>query len=432
MRPLLATLAALAVSAFSLHAVDLENHPGSASMPPKPIEMPAPQAKDFKPVALGAFVDETGKVTSVAFLNGKPAPDDLPAAQCLKQWRFEPVVWEGKPIPFRVQVNFVNMMGHVSGNLAPLPNLPGETHTEDEFGLVKPVALIDPEVQIPLVEQACRGAVEAYIEYVIGPEGIPTELNIKAASSPTALNAALNVLAGQQFKPATIYGQPVRVRYKQATSTVSTAASPEPLQGLTEANDPIYPYERLIADEDGSATVAFTLNPDGSVKSATIKEASHPDFGAALKASVETWLFSPQAAAAKAEREYTHEYSTAALPGGIERLTKLLRKGEKVSSSAAGLSSKPTRTGSGALIIPTEVREAGQGATVTIEFIIDRCGLAQLPRIVEASHPAAGWAAVTWVGSMRFKPMTRNGVPVDLKVAFPISFPKPKPAAPTS
>ena len=66
-----------------------------------------------------------------------------------------------------------------------------------------------------------------------------------------------------------------------------------------------------------------------------------------------------------------------------------------------------------------------QTGTAKIEFVVDRSGLAQLPRILEASDPAFGWAAATWVGAMRFNQLTRAGQPTDLRVVVPIKFTPP-------
>jgi hypothetical protein len=163
----------------------------------------------------------------------------------------------------------------------------------------------------------------------------------------------------------------------------------------------------------------------GNVSRAEVVEASHPDFGWSLKAAIESWSFSPAAAAELAERTYEHEFSPSNLPGGIIRLLAILRPGGTISSSRAQLSGSPQRVYSPGLSYPPEMLGKNQPGTAKIELIVDRSGLAQLPRILEASDPAFGWAAATWVGAMRFKQLTRDGQPTDLRVVVPIKFTPP-------
>ena len=408
---------------------DLSMIPGSSGMPPKPLESPLPpNSKNFRPVRLGAWVDETGHVTRVENLSDKKDTTN-PAIDSLKKWRFEPVLWEGKAIPFRADVSFAPG-GVITMN--PLPNFPCENHVEGEFGLVMPSLAVDPEIQIPLEQQVSRRACEAAYRFVVGTDGIANEIEILGASSSSDLSAALNALSGQVYRPGTIDGKPVRVAYKQVISVNSTTPAPEPLLGLTQGSGPLFPYEQLLAAQSGSAKVKFQLNADGTVQKVEVLEASHENFGLSLKACVCSWLFNSEDAIRQPERVYTHEFSCEALPGGTDRLAKLLRKGEVMSSSPAGLNAKPTRVASDGLCFPQEMLSEPGNGSAKIEFIIDRCGLVQVPRILEASHPAFAWAAANWVGSMRFKPLQRAGLPTELRVIVPISFKHPSPPASTT
>ena len=431
--------ATLFLASLRCFGLDLSMTPGSASMPPKPLEAPLPPGgRNFKPIRLGAWVDETGRVIRVEGIHDASSTepqtskvdDSNPSVKALLKWRFEPVLWEGKPIPFRADVLFAIIQGGVGYSMNPLPNFPVENHAEGEFGLVMPSLTVDPEIQIPLEEICSRGTLDSAFRFVIGTDGIPCELEILGASSSAALDAALNALSGQLYKPGTIDGKPVRVAYKQIVRVSSTSPIPAGLTGLREAGDPIFPYDQLIAGESGSAKVKFHLTPDGSVQNVEVLESSHENFGLSLKACVASWIFKADDAREQPEREYTHEFSVDTLPGGVDRLSKLLRKGGTISSSSANLSGKPTRVASGGLCFPPEMLEQPGDGSAKIEFIIDRCGLAQLPRIVEASHPAFGWAAANWVGSMRFKPLLRSGEPTDLRIVVPISFKHPKPSTP--
>lgn len=423
-KPFLSALLALCLSSLPLLAdtPDLTLYPGSMYLAPKPLESPVPDVAGFSPERLGAFVDASGCVLRVLRRDGTEPSPDSKAAACLKQWKFEPVLWEGQPIPFRVEVQFVRQGSYVVYELAPLPNLPCEVHSEDEFGLVKPSLLVDPEPVIPLVELGNRKEVASLIEFVVDEKGIPVNIVPKAASSTRALLSALNVLSGQKYRPATIDGVPVKVAYKQVSQFSSFDRPPEALMGLVDANDPIYPRGLLLAGTEGKATVTYTLDSEGNVSSVQVDEATHPEFGDALAACVESWLYSPEAAAAQPRRSYTHEFIEDTYSGGSVRLARAQRRGEQVSTSGAGLDAKPARIGAGALVIPAELRESGEKGEAMVEFVIDRCGLVQLPAALSASSPRVGAAAVNWVGSMRFKPLTRNGQPTELRLRVPVGF----------
>ena len=69
-------------------------------------------------------------------------------------------------------------------------------------------------------------------------------------------------------------------------------------------------------------------------------------------------------------------------------------------------------------------RMGGVAGSAEIEFIIDRTGRVQLPRIVSASAPAFGWAAVTAAAQWEFAPPRKDGQLVDARMRVPVDFPE--------
>ena len=57
-----------------------------------------------------------------------------------------------------------------------------------------------------------------------------------------------------------------------------------------------------------------------------------------------------------------------------------------------------------------------------IEVLIDEEGKVRLPRIVEATDPAFGYAAVQAVTEWRFEPPTAAGKPAIVRVLVPFDF----------
>jgi hypothetical protein len=141
---------------------------------------------------------------------------------------------------------------------------------------------------------------------------------------------------------------------------------------------------------------------------------------------VESWVFSPEAAAQQKEREYRHEFIPLQATHSEQRFAQMARDGVKISAAAAGLDQKPALQWHPVLTYPlSQFAENVEGAA-KIELIIDRASLARFPRVLEASLPEFGWAAATFANSLRFAPLTRNGQPTELRVIFPVKFAPPK------
>ena len=404
--------------------------PGSATLPPKTIEapLPAPVAAAKKAVGakLGVWIKPDGTVDSIDVISAS-SEWRTAVVEAVKHWRFEPVMWEGQPVAARTEVEIVQTgPKNVRSTMSPLPNLPGEVHTEDEFGLTKPLIEVDPELILPLIVRATGQRIEAALSYVIQEDGTTDKIEILGASSEGAVRSGLDLIAERKYQPAKVREKTVAVQYRQVLGFQSLDPRAAALSGAVDIVDPVYPYERLLAQEEGSATVRFTLAATGMVKSAELVEASHPDFGAALIASVESWAFSSAAADEQSVREYHHDFLLANLPYSTRRLIAGVREAKKISSSAVGLDARPKVLARPALAYPTALYTQQISGTAKVEFVIDRVGLAQVPRVVDASRPEFGWSAVTLVNGMRFEPLTRGGRPTGLRVIMPITFEPPK------
>jgi TonB family protein len=65
---------------------------------------------------------------------------------------------------------------------------------------------------------------------------------------------------------------------------------------------------------------------------------------------------------------------------------------------------------------------------VIVEFLIDHNGDVQLPRVVSATNPAFGYAAMQGASAWKFAPPTSHGKRVNVRAKVPIDFTTPKPA----
>lgn len=401
--------------------------PGSATTPPKTLHSPnpaAPAAGGNGGVLLLVWINADGAVDEAELVRG----DDqwFPIVEAtVRQWKFEPVIADGKAVPARVEVAISHQGKTIAVSMSPLPNLPGELHVEGELGLVAPVLVHDPAVILPLEGRIVRATPRAVIRYVVEDDGSTGRFDVAEAPSEQATRAALDLVSVQQFRPATVRGQPVAVEYTQSVAFSGDAEKIPGLEGIAVVHDPVFPYEQLMADANGRAKVQFKLSPTGNVVEVSIVEATHPDFGAALAAAVETWAFVPEAAAAQPEREFEYEFDREHVPYGARRLAEFVRSGGQISNRANGLDERPKVLARPALAYPRALLASRTAGTAKIEFVIDRSGLAQLPRVLAASAPEFGWAAATCVNGMRFAPMRRGGKPTELRVVLPLSFTPP-------
>ncbi len=424
LRPVRLGLLAAACSGCALLGADI---PGSGAMPPRSLKTPNPPAPAdgrMAGVQLLVWLRADGTVDDVERVRGDE--EWFPAvAATVRQWTFEPVLAAGQPIPARVEVEVGVQHGRVSISFSPLPNLPGELHSKDELGVSPPVLTEDPEVIVPLEGRIRMSMPKAIIRYVVEEDGSTGRFLVAEAPSEATVRAALDLVAAQRFRPGTIRGNPVPVEYITAVAFRGTVEQIPGLEGAATVADPVYPYERLLAKDEGSAKVRFRLGADGRVEETAVAAATHPDFGAALAVAVETWQFSPEAAVAKPEREVEYEFVPGRVPYGARRLADLIRSGGEISNKAAGLDAKLQVLARPALAYPRALFATRTPGRAKVEFIVDRSGLAQLPRVLEASAPEFGWAAANWASGMRFAPMTRGGKAAELRVVLPVQFTPP-------
>jgi len=71
---------------------------------------------------------------------------------------------------------------------------------------------------------------------------------------------------------------------------------------------------------------------------------------------------------------------------------------------------------------PAEMRRDGVGGLVTVKCTIDEKGNVTDPKVEKTTHDAFVPPALEALRKWKFKPATRAGTPVALKVSIPIQF----------
>lgn len=377
-------------------------------------------------------IDATGQPTKVT-----DAPPDLtgPIEKSLQSWRFAPARRGGQPVAADIRLPFIVTDGELA--------FQGES--------IPPKAIFQTPPVYPraLRESGLRG--EVVVDFVVDREGRVTHPTVVRTLNPAFDDAALDAVRRWKFEPGRRGGVPVTTHMQvpmgfvlngmddggsagvEVPKKANQADWPEELRydvppkprGRTAA---VYPYALLRQGVKGEAKVSFIVNEKGRVVAAKVLSATEPDFGAAAVAMVQEWEFEP------AIRDGRPTISSLSLtqafaPGDTELVslaTHDLLETEKMLAkeivSPAKLDKPLSVANNRAPVFPVTVADTLDQGSATVEVLIDGEGHVRLPRVVTASDPAFGWAAVQATASWRFDPPTRGGFPVTTRVRIPFEF----------
>lgn len=299
------------------------------------------------------------------------------------------------------------------------------------------------------------------LDAILGPDGSVEEVHVSRSNNPFFERPAIDAVMKWRFSPALKNGKPVKARIRQQINFDLPNAEITSLWSIQKPRDPdklpepcrwdippepvstlmaAYPYEALQAGKQGKATVFFVVDLEGRVARTRVIEAADPAFGAALAAMIDGWRFKP---ARKADGTPAYAMITISrdfLADGrgdvpvsdnaqwiLGRLAK--KKLECPKPSELDTPIKPISVR--APVYPSALREAGRDGEARIEFYIDERGDAQLPRVVSATAPEFGYAAVQAVATWRFAAPKKAGkgtiVRVQQLVQFHLNEPAPRP-----
>jgi TonB family protein len=400
-------------------------------------------------VMMRIIVDEKGSVTAARVLS---APDHRLADVALvavKSWKFSPATENGKPIASCLDVPLLFDAAKGTKNWKTAGPLPIEFTPQP----VRPTAASAknaPPGGYPesLTERRLSGRVA--FTCIVQPDGRATDLRILGASHADFVLPAFEALGRWEFSPAMQGDLAIASELRGVVTfdslgssradvlaangiTAPDGSAPKNQPLLESAVDVMWPHALLLEGKGGTASVEFTVQPTGNVSDVKIREATYPEFGRALTAAVEQWLFSPAlnegrtVAVTLLKRMEFKPVSIATQEPDKEPVVRLLRLARAGAiRGGGGLDEKITPVYRVAPGYPAALA-AGERPTgnATIEFLIDRDGRARLPRIVSATHEEFGWAAATAVGQWIFRTPKRAGESTEVKVQIPVNFSPP-------
>ncbi len=291
------------------------------------------------------------------------------------------------------------------------------------------------------------------IEFIIDKTGNVRNAYVIQSNNPWFERPALDAVLQWKFTPAEVGGRPVYTRVSQLIEFhLEPGGRDLEMWQVTKGKDhdqqqpefqwetppspkmtmfPVYPFELLQAGTPGKVRISYIIGPRGRVVATKVIEATTPEFGAAVTAMIDGWEFKP----AK-RKDGTPGYARLATeyefkPNGHgdvpvrEEASQILRTLAKKPGDIATLRDldrplKPVAQRPPAY--PSALMEAGVSGAAMIEFYVDKKGDAQLPRIVSATAPEFGYAAMQAIATWRFEPAKRRGKAVVVRAQIPLNF----------
>ncbi len=401
----------------------------------------AAKAKTEGRVLVEFVVEVDGSVTREKVRKSSDPQFDEAALAAVRQWKFAAGLEEGKEVAMAVEVPVVFELAQLRQKRAPLQPpehlLPKPLKTKPAHAL----GGMDPDYPAELEERKLPG--EVLIEFTVNEEGRASQPKVLHASHPAFVETALRTLARAGFEPARQGPLPKASKMTFPVAFDSMGAKPADIlqanriEVMGEAPwqlpqilmliQPVYPRDRLLAAEKGAVTIEFLVNEEGRPGQILVTDATAPEFGEALKAAVEAWVFRPAQSAqgpVAVRLKVGHEFAPEADAVDL-RLARLLRPDGAGVAGPTGLDQKLKPLWRGFPVYPQALREQRLAGEAEIEFIIDRDGRSRLPRILKASEEAFGWAAATAISQWVFEKPTKAGEPVDVTVRIPVAFKAP-------
>ena len=397
----------------------------------KPVTLPhRPTARGVPPlVRVKLSLDEKGEITSV--IPETPLKEDMLAALVagLKQWQFAPARRGGQPVAAELAMAVISEP-KVAANSA--QRIPPKLIKRDE-----------PEYPYAMRRFRLEGRVQ--LEFDVDVTGKTTNPVVAESSNPMFDEPALAALQTAVFEPATVDGKPVKAHMRQeihfrmweggsdAFNITGGDVKKLPEEWRFDTSPkvrsvqlPIYPHALRVEGVRGTAAATMVLDDRGRVAAVINIKADRPEFGQALAAALETFQFDPALRAGKPVKtlvRFEQKFNSRDL--GDEAADWVLADEKKHPErilSAAKIDSPLKPVSRRAPIFPVTVPEGVNSGTASIECLIDKDGHVRLPRVVDATDPAFGYAAVQAVASWRFEPPTVQGKAVVVRVRVPIDF----------
>jgi TonB family protein len=406
--------------------------PASKAVPPG-LDVPA------RVEWLTLHVNEKGEVTYLS-----DAPDDLQDAlsKTREQWKFTPARAAGVAKAEDLRVPLIVSPPAIA-------NVTGKKQ-------VPPHVISQREPLYPETMQRSGLRGDVVVEFVIDKAGKVQNPVVVTTLNPAFNQAAIDAILQWRFEPAKIDGVAVNTRVQQAigfrlpfewdggsdgmevVKKGRQSQLPEELRydvapKLHERVPIVYPYALLAERVKGEAQVAYLVDPYGNVSLTKVAKATRPEMGFALQAAVECFSYEPALrnarptnAAISFEQEFDPFVGLIVSEKDLTALRLEQKHPERILKNT-DLDAKLTPVFRRAPVFPQSLSQtdAAAGGSALVEFLVAEDGSVVLPRVISATKPEFGYAAVQAMSLWRFAPPVSKGKPGVLRVRIPIDFRPP-------
>lgn len=379
-------------------------------------------------------LDENGRPVKVS-----EAPGELlPLLETnVHRWRFAPARLAGKPVMADIRVPFIVL------SVEPESKTDGSSKRPQIIRQTKPV------YPAAMRESGIRG--EVVVEFTVDIEGRVTNAFVARSLNAAFDEPALVAVRQWKFEPGLKEGVPVATRLQVpvlfqlhgayeggesgfAVKRKSDQAKLSPEFRYDKSAQiiasilPVYPYALLKTGAEDTVQVRLIVDPSGRVIYTDVTKARYPEMGEALLAALDYFEFTP---ALKDERptqmmmafeqKFDPDDKELVSWNDKELMQLEVDEPEKIFSMKnldmpiKPLSQRPPK-------FPVKMMETMDKGEALIEVLIDTDGRVRLPRIVSASAPAFGYAAVQAVNTWLFEKPVRGGKPAVMRARIPFAF----------
>ena len=271
-------------------------------------------------------IGKEGEVSNFKILNASHPDFVRPAVDAVKQWKFHPATKGDLPVKDgkRAPLSFF-----YEGRVATDQRSPLEAN---EFVLQVPegmtkkavcdrepeiLAIADPVFPLELLESGKAG--EAEVSFTVNTQGLPEEVWIKSASTPSCGFSVAAAIEASVFNPAVLDGHSVSVKLVKKHPfilPVNTPEKDEPSEvrllrimqlgekisgprGLDAKLAPLwravprYPSSLRAERPQGSALIEFVIDKTGRARVPKIVSTTRDEFGWAAATALQQWIFVP-------------------------------------------------------------------------------------------------------------------------------------------
>ncbi len=398
-----------------------------------PVIIPGQSKPDNLPpvVPMKLSLDETGALLSAEPMIEIEGKKTLAAIQeALKNWRFAPALHEGKPIAAEITV----------------PVLCQELRQTKADKIIPAKAIQREEPVYPEILARYGFGGKVTINFVVDTDGRVINPVIAASDNPAFEEPALEALLKWKFEPATQDGKKIKMKLQvpmifdlrrgshtafEVNEHGDQSKLPPELRydvapKMRGVQIPIYPYEQRRDNLRGKTTATMLLDKQGRVAKVKIRSTDQPEFALALTAALEGFTFDPALMNGKPVMNlinFEQSFDAGSLPDqAADSLLYTEKKHPEDILSAAALDAPIKPVSRRKPNFPKSIDESITSGDAMIECLIDKKGRVRLPRIVSASEPAFGYAAVQALSAWWFEISRKAGKPVVTRVQVPFKF----------